>query len=974
MLEKFKAFVPVTEGMDTKSDDRFIVPGKVKLVENGVYRKKGRVDKRYGYTSFNKLDIDGSSILDDAKGLYKYGDELLVEGDGKLYSRSSDVGRWVEKNTFIRTSLTSTQITRNQDEQVNLSSAHIGNLAVYAWEDSRDSTSVRYSVKDTAADTFIVFDQQLDASGERPIVVTTSTHFHVVYKNSTNIDVKTIAAATPGTLSSATNAATGLNSTTPSFDAYSVNDMVYIAFYENSSNDIELYQFASNDFSTTNDTYQVQSNVTTTGPLSITSTEFSSTTYIHVGWYKDSDSKLHVAIVGEDLSVVAADNSSTTTYSATPALLTGSQFRSTAHTVQWFASPALSATIRSNSVTVIRMSTSAQAGTSFTEEGFILVSDAFYISDDSFIAIANIPTEQATVYLVNVDSVNNNFNLITKMSQSETGTSSSTDRQSTVTVSGNTAYFGFNKVGEYTVEDNRVVTTLGFSEASINFDPAIQASSAYLNGNLYIAGGLLRNYDGVSATEHGFAYYPNLISAQQTAGSGSLPTAVLNYHATYEWLDNAGNLHRSAPTTTGVSFDNDPAVTNVVVIKVTSQALTQKAQDRSPPRLILWRESGNGTYYKNNTSNDATAIPSAGLQDNDANDTTAEILYTTGGIIENIQPPACDIVAAHQDRLFVAGLEDRNKIWYSKPLQKAVGIGFNDSFQMDIDPDGGDITALVSMDNRLIIFQERAIRWISGEGPNALGVGSFTPPQLVSNDIGAQNHQSAILTPLGVIFKSSKGVWLLSRGMELSYIGESIEDYNSNTVSSSVIIDDLNEVRMTTLEGQVLVYNYNQNKWSVFTGLGAVGGVVWQNQHTIVGSTGTVKQQSSSSYLDDSTFVQLKIKTGWIQTDEIAGLQRIYKVQGVGKYYTPHDLEIVISYNYDDSTTETHTASVTSDPKEYIFECRHRTQKCTAVQYTIQDAEPTSGVGTGQGASFSGLKLQFGAKRSLSLQPSTRRL
>jgi hypothetical protein len=75
---------------------------------------------------------------------------------------------------------------------------------------------------------------------------------------------------------------------------------------------------------------------------------------------------------------------------------------------------------------------------------------------------------------------------------------------------------------------------------------------------------------------------------------------------------------------------------------------------------------------------------------------------------------------------------------------------------------GGDITALKAMDDKLIIFKENAIFYLSGDGPNNLGQqDTFIEPQLISSDIGCSVKNSVVLTPAGIFFKSHKGIHLL---------------------------------------------------------------------------------------------------------------------------------------------------------------------------------------------------------------------
>ena len=105
------------------------------------------------------------------------------------------------------------------------------------------------------------------------------------------------------------------------------------------------------------------------------------------------------------------------------------------------------------------------------------------------------------------------------------------------------------------------------------------------------------------------------------------------------------------------------------------------------------------------------------------------------------------------------------------------------------------------MDEKLVIFKESAIFYLSGDGPNNLGQqDTFIKPELVSSDIGCININSVVLTPDGLMFKSKKGIYLLSRSMQLAYIGANVEAFNDLKVSSAIVVPEENQVRFTTLD------------------------------------------------------------------------------------------------------------------------------------------------------------------------------
>ena len=106
------------------------------------------------------------------------------------------------------------------------------------------------------------------------------------------------------------------------------------------------------------------------------------------------------------------------------------------------------------------------------------------------------------------------------------------------------------------------------------------------------------------------------------------------------------------------------------------------------------------------------------------------------------------------------------------------------------------------MDEKLVIFEDDRIFYLTGSGPNATGQqNNFSDPQLVTSDVGCSNTRSIVQTPKGLMFMSNKGIYLLDRGLSTHYIGAPVEAYNSLTITSAILIQDENQVRFTASDG-----------------------------------------------------------------------------------------------------------------------------------------------------------------------------
>jgi hypothetical protein len=187
------------------------------------------------------------------------------------------------------------------------------------------------------------------------------------------------------------------------------------------------------------------------------------------------------------------------------------------------------------------------------------------------------------------------------------------------------------------------------------------ASSTTINGVTYIAAGSLKVYDGASAFEDGFAYYPTISDPAKAFSAGDVADGTYSYAATYEWLDNKGNLHRSSPSEikTG-EMTAGPAAMDVLVDNL--QLTDKENSGRTDVKIVLWRTTaGPGLiFYRVAETDNIRGSDVQTFLDTLADDdiTDNEILYTQGGILENIQPPACRFVFEHRGRLVVGGLEN----------------------------------------------------------------------------------------------------------------------------------------------------------------------------------------------------------------------------------------------------------------------------------------------------------------------------
>ena len=485
----------------------------------------------------------------------------------------------------------------------------------------------------------------------------------------------------------------------------------------------------------------------------------------------------------------------------------------------------------------------------------------------------------------------------------------------------------------------------GVNSSILDFSNEIVNQTEELAENLNFSGGQIKAYDGNVLVEQNFNYPAEfLIEGTLAAGTStsytfqrpSTGTDKYYYKAIYSWTDAQGNIHRSGPSAQ-FSWDYPHTSTDAYVLSaeviIPSLNLTQKED----VYVELYRTVKNGTlFYRLNADNEATKSQTFDPIINQATadymsflDKTTdavlvnnEVLYTTGGELENTSPPSCSVISSFKNRLFLAGLENKLELRFSKLLSSKVGVEFNDTLSILVSQVGGDITALKAMDDKLIIFKENAIFYLSGDGPNNLGQqDTFIEPQLISSDVGCSVKNSVVLTPGGIFFKSHKGIQLLSRSLQINYIGAPLEDYNHLTITKGDVYPKDNEVRFLTSEGQALVFNYFRGFWSIFDNHKGDSSVVIGSDYYYVhkDGNGSSLYKQSSTYDDAGSPIELAFETGWINPFVKQGAMRIYRMLILGEYFSPHQLKVSIAYNYDDYYSQSKVINVTDYTEVYDY-------------------------------------------------------
>lgn len=963
-LQKNKIAIPLNSGIETSVDDKQQPLGQFRRIENVVYDITGKVSKRNGYESISLKNLSNDPILKSEK-LLTFKSELNLIADDKFYGRIDTINQWDQKGSVFSATPASSNILRSNISQKNIDSVHVQGLDAFVFE---DDNGVSLSVVDTVNGNFILSNKNLSSTGTLPKIVQRDGTVYCFYVDGTDIKFRKFLIFDFNNIESEVLVTSVLNSTNKIYDVEAIDDQILLAF--NSSTGGGTVAFIKID---------MDDNIGSV--IEVAGQNASNAIDLH----KDSASRIvctyasasAVSMVIFNITLGVKILSETVIESIANIKNVTSVETETAGSYVTFYEISDTETynhlIKKNTIDL-----TASVGTpEILIRSLGLASKAFNYNNVAHITAIHENTLQSTHFIVNESG-----EIITKFLPNTAGSLLNTGSLPHITnVNENEFLLGTQIKGRLVEDNGTFFSLLGVNRSIINFTPESKFEEAVLADNLHIAGGFMKMYDGQQVVEHGFHLFPEGLSVGATSTTGgALSDGTYEYAAVYAWNDAQGNTHRSAPSIAEVVTLNGATATQTQTINVPTLRLT----DKKDVIIELYRTESNGTiFYKvssiSNPPQNDTTVDSIAITDgvSDADLINNEVLYTTGNVLENLPAPASDLIAAFKNRIFTIN-STSDRLFYSKITFEGFPVEFNDTLQIAVPEVGGNTTAIKEMDDKLVIFKRDAIYFISGDGPNNLGEqDTFIEPELISAEIGCINEKSVVLTPSGLFFKSQKGIYLLSRSLSLSYIGAPVEDYNNLNLTSAVTVADKNQVRFTSSDGDCIVYNYYQKKWSTFTNHKALSAVDINDDYYYLRTDNLVYKQNQS-FSDNGTPIKTKIETGWINFAGIQAFQRVYRMLLLGEFKSDHKLKVRVAYDFIDAYTQEvviNSSDVVdsstygsyspygSEPtygaaNQYQVRVDFKQQKCETIRVCIEDIIETAG----QSLDISSLMFVVGAK------------
>jgi hypothetical protein len=939
--------VNFAQGMDTKPDPWQLPVGKFQSLKNSVFTKTGLLAKRPGYQALTALPATSTYLTTLNKNLIAVNSTISAYDAPNL--------QWISKGQLQPCSLTVLPLIRNNLNQTQADTVIAPNgLACTVYSELNNSTTVyKYAVADSVTGQNIIAPTLLvGTSGTvvgSPRVFQLGVYFILVYtvaiSGSYYLQYIAVSVNNPVVVTGPVDlVGTYTPNAAADWDGVVTNNNLYIVFNTLAGGQAIKAVYISNLLSLSA-THTLSAGIATIMSVTVDETNHPNP-LIYANYYDSVSSTGYSVAVDTNLNVVmsATEIISSGTVANITAVAQGgvcSVFFEVAAAAA-YTGGLLNNYVESLTVTPsMTPNTPGTVGTPFTSIRSVGLASkaAIYQGVVYYLAIQS-STFQPTYFLIN-GSLSTSLNpiIVAKLAY-QNGGSLYLNGLPYLGIYNTTlycAYFFKDDVQALSVLSTPQMGSAGgiYSQTGINlasFDVNTQdIDTVNIASNLFITGGYLSQFDGYVPVESSFFLFPENVTAVASATSGSMAAAEYWYSVTYEWTDNQGYAYRSQPSIpTTVTLTSDTSVTvNIPMLRLTSKTT-------NVVKIVIYRYSLLSGAYNQVTSITAPILNDTTVDSYAYTDTLADssvignnILYTTGGVVPDTNGPACNgIMTLFDTRLWLVDAEDPNLLWVSKQVIEGTTVEMSSYFTIYCAPNQGTvastgpITALAPMDDKLIIFKENAIYYINGTGPDNLGttqvgcpLGQYSQPTFCTSVVGCTNQQSIVMTSMGLMFQSDKGIWLLSRDLQTSYIGSPVEAFNGATVNSANAIPGTNYVVFTLSTGQSLMYDYYVQQWGTFEGAPAVSSTLYQDLHTIVDQYGNISQATPGVYADIDNPVLMSFVTSWLNLAGLQGYERFYEFYMLANFLSPHSLLCQVAYDYNPSVSNSQL--ITPTPQRY---------------------------------------------------------
>jgi hypothetical protein len=423
---------------------------------------------------------------------------------------------------------------------------------------------------------------------------------------------------------------------------------------------------------------------------------------------------------------------------------------------------------------------------------------------------------------------------------------------------------------------------------SFDFDSRNKYQSREVAGLTYLNGGFPMCFDGGNLFEAQFLHSP--LTPDQpvpSVGAGALtPSSTYQICTIFEYADTSGARHQSSPSVpVSVAL---AAGQNTISVRVFPPAVSM----HNLARIVVYRTTSNGSiFYRDQDVIQACCgapypTPIVCLL-SDANLSQREILYTTGGVLENHCPVSTTQVIPWRKRIWALTDDGVN---YSKEITEGVPAAFNAELSLDLGAAPAAPTGIAALQDKLLVFTRDDIYVVFGDGPDDTGtIGSFSGPDLVTTGIGCVNGSSIIEVGDKVFFQSRDGWRSVNQALQVEFIGDQLQHYVSENSPATYgcYLDAQHEVRFS--DGtRTYVYDTTANQWIINPPWNDIRGFLWtpktgNRSYVRLNSSGVLSFEDSSTSYDNAVHTTFRVLTGWIPLGQFQGYGRFYELLILGR-------------------------------------------------------------------------------------------
>ncbi len=540
----------------------------------------------------------------------------------------------------------------------------------------------------------------------------------------------------------------------------------------------------------------------------------------------------------------------------------------------------------------------------------------------------------------------------------------------------------------------------GFSVFTIKTSRYGGIVTKVFGGSNYISGGTHISYAGDKVAEADFVDIP-IMAVTESVGAGAIAAGIYKYIAVYRCVDETGAVAYSRcsnPFSVTLAANKSGDMSVVPCAVTMRDPFGNAVPGSSPISIDVYRTLSGGTQYYLVASSQV-GTPATGLatqllvcaasrlwtfSDNltDATVAAQPLLFRQPGTVnsplDRYPPPGGKILCQHKDRLFTADPYGQ-RVYYSSFFVDGETAWYAPAFSFFVHGGTGPITAIGSMDGRLIVFKRDGIFIVDGDGPPEGGPNGseYSPPQRIPTEYGCIDQNSLLLTTEGLVYRSTRGIELLDRNLRVSWVGDAVQDtVNDHTRTLGTCLDTFGRVHMllctntaptvglvTAETGVEVIWDIPSKAWSVnkytptsgtygkalqdvciadIYGLGEIVCYADPSSGTYYGDATTFKDATSALA---SAYVPFTMETGWIRSGPQAR-QRVSDILLLAKKRSGanHALKISIAYNYVDSYTQTSTWQPSAINVLAIEELlmQPATQQVLAFRIKIEDLAPSA--------------------------------